>query len=93
MRLYFKMRDIENVDIEEQKKFIHRYVTDYCHFENCGVEVESFIEHTIEDSLFRSRSFVVGSYLVKEDADFERIQLKMRLFNVHSHFVIFMLFS
>jgi hypothetical protein len=89
MRLYFKIRDIENLDLSAQKAFIKRYVEDVCHLERCGVEIETFIEHYVESAPLKSRNFIVGSYQVRQDADFPRIELKMKLFNVHDYFVIF----
>lgn len=89
MRLYFKMRDIENVDDEGQKEFIRKYIEDYCHFGRCGVEIDSFIDHRVSEPGLKGKHFVVGSYQVRKDADFDRIQLKIKLFDVHRYFVIF----
>ena len=92
MRLYFKMRNIEHLGLDEQKAFIKKYVEDYCHLQQCGVETQTFIEHEIEESPLKIRNFMIGSYKVKEDADFARIELKMKLFNVQEHFIVFVLF-
>ena len=89
MRLYVKMRDIDDVTLDGQKEFIRKYIEEYCNFGRCGVEIDKFIEHTIDGPGLKSKNFIVGTCEVSEDADFERIELKMKLFNVHQYFVIF----
>lgn len=91
MKLYFKIRDVRGLDIPSQKELIQKYVTGYCHLEKYGIDLINFVDHEVEESSLRSKKFVIGAYEVGDNANFDQIELKMKLYDVHNHFIIFML--
>jgi hypothetical protein len=86
------MRNPEDLTSEEQEAFIEKYVTTRCHFEKYGFKFENFIEHKTVESKTAGQLFVIGMYDVDPEADFDKIEKKIKLYNLHQYFVIFALF-
>ena len=93
MHIYFKMRNPEDMTVDDQERYITKYVTDLCHFERCGVQLDEFLEHTAVESKTAGKKFVIGSFSVDEDADFAKIEKTMKAYSLHTNFVIFIEFK
>jgi len=87
------VRNPEGMSEEEQERHISKYVSDLCHLERYGVELEEFLEHTAIESKLSGQKFIIGSFSVKQDADFVKIEKTMKTYSLHSHFTIFVEFK
>lgn len=87
MRLYFKIRNLQNLDLEGQKDVIKKYISQYCSFEKFGAV---FVDFIIKDDIHNENVIphVIGYYDVGPKADFEKIEAKINIYNLHEHFII-----
>lgn len=87
MHLYFKIRNTENLTLEEQKDIIKEQITHRCSFDKYGAELIEFITYNSENNPY-TPPHVVAHYYVSPEADFKKIENKIIVFNLHVHFII-----
>lgn len=89
MFLFFKMRSVDGLDIQAQKAYLEKYLDTFCNFKKIGVNLDDYIEHTIQVDENTNEMYLVSKYSVSDNADFAALEFKIKIHNLHKQFLIF----
>lgn len=77
MQLFFKLKNIEDLDYHDQSKVITKQVLKTCKFSDKEVKFNRFFTHTLQKSPTKIKDFSIGVYVVIDDNAKEAIYLKL----------------
>jgi hypothetical protein len=87
MHLYFKIRNIDNLSLDNQKELITDYVAQRAGFLKYGAKLKGFIVNESVGNPFTPPHVIAHFYLPPE-ADFTKIQNKITVYALHDAFII-----
>lgn len=77
--------------MREQEKLIDDFISYRAGFENHGAELLEFIENRKNEGRYLE-DHVVAHFYLPPTAEFAKIENKISLYNLHTHFIIFACF-
>ena len=95
MYLFLKMREIKEFDLKDQEEFITKYIFTYCELDKDGIK---FLDFSIHDPNYSEKLdpdkklYAVARCSIELNANFEKIESKIKLFNLHEYFNLFCVF-
>lgn len=89
MFLFFKMRSIAGMDVQAQKEYLEKYLETFCNFKKIGVNLDEYVEHSIQIDENTKDLYLVSKYRVSDTADFSALEFKIKIHNLHKQFLIF----
>ena len=83
------MRKIDGLDLQAQKEYLEKYLDTFCNFKKIGVNLDDYLEHSIQVDEKTNDIYLVSKYSVSDKADFSALEFKIKIHNLHKQFLIF----
>ena len=91
MNIFFKLKNIENLEYEDQMKIIKKYVLKYCKFQDNEIVSQRFIRHIQQKNIKVSKDYAVGCYTFNDKITSEQLNTKLQNPVLYEHFDVFVL--
>ena len=91
MKIFFKLKNIDNLEYEDQVKIIKKYVLKYCKFQDGEIADANFIRHILQKNIRISKDYAVGCYLLSEITTRDQVDERLENPFLYEHFDIFVL--
>ena len=91
MKIFFKLKNIENLEYDDQIKIIKKYIAKYCKFQEDEVLTIRFVRHTQQKNVSNINEYALGCYFMSEKVSSDAINTRLENPTLYEYFDVFTL--